>query len=344
MSQALPAAGRAGARRILPALALVLVAMLVLSLVLGAVAVPPDRVLAALMGQGTGRDAVVVLQLRLPRAIMGGATGAALAVAGATLQGLFRNPLADPGLIGVSSGAALAAAVTIVLGGHLTALLPWLQTAWLLPVAAFAGGLVATRVVGAVATRDGVTSAPGMLLAGIAVNAIAMALVGLLVWMSDDRQLRDFTFWTLGSLAGADWPRTALALPLLLVPMLLLPRLALPLNAMMLGEREAGHLGVAVQRIKRQAVVLSALAVGAAVAATGLIGFVGLVVPHLVRLVAGPDQRLVIPGSALLGASLLMGADALARTLAAPAELPVGLLTSAIGGPFFLWLLTRRAR
>lgn len=284
----------------------------------------------------------VLLSLRLPRVCLGIAVGAALAVCGACMQGLFRNPLADPGLIGVSTGAALAAAATIVLGDALLGGLPAALSAAALPAAAFGGGLGATILVYRMASRHGRTEVATLLLAGIALNALAGALLGLLVFVSDDRQLRDLQFWLLGSLGGVGWGRLLPALPLLALPTLLLLAFARPLNALLLGEMEALHLGFDVERCKRAIVVFAACAVGAAVALTGVIGFVGLVVPHLVRLIAGPDHRLLLPASALLGAALLVGADLLARTVVLPAELPIGILTSCIGGPFFLWLLMRR--
>jgi iron complex transport system permease protein len=257
------------------------------------------------------------------------------------MQGLFRNPLADPSLIGVSSGAALAAVVTIVLG-------PVLMGGWadalgpfLLPAAAFAGGVGATVLVYRLGTRNGQTSVATMLLAGIAINALAGAGTGLMTFIADDDQLRDLTFWTLGSLGGATWTQLAVVGPCLLGGMVAAPLLARPLNALLLGEGEAFHLGIDTERTKKQVVTLAALVVGAAVAVSGVIGFIGLVVPHLLRLAVGPDHRVLIPGSALLGGALLLGADVLARTIVAPAELPIGIVTALVGAPFFLWLLLR---
>ena len=288
------------------------------------------------------RDAAVLGVVRAPRVLMAALIGAGLGAAGAAMQGLFRNPLADPGLIGVSAGAALAAVAAIVLGGSLFGAAAGLVGLWLLPLAAFAGGLLATLLMARLGTVGGVASVATLLLAGVAVNALAGALTGVLVFMADDRQVRDITFWTLGSLAGARWAQLPVVLALVGVPLLLLCALARPLNALLLGEAEAFHLGVRVEAVKRLAVVLAAVAVAAGVAFTGLIGFVGLVVPHLVRLGFGADHRLVLPGAALLGAALLVLADLAARSLAAPAELPVGVVTALLGAPFFLWLLRRR--
>lgn len=315
----------------------------------GAVAVPPGEVLA-ILARATGLPVAaaepvhetVVLSIRLPRALLGLVVGAALAVAGAALQGLFRNPLADPGLIGVSTGAALAAAGAIVLGGGLAATLPLVTRGVLIPLAAFAGGLFTTWVVYRIASREGRTEVATLLLAGVAINAIAGAGIGLLIFVSDDQALRDLNFWMLGSLGGATWERLAPALPFIIVPALLLPLFARRLDALLLGETEALHLGFAVERCKRGIVGLVALATGGAVALTGVIGFIGLVVPHLVRLLVGANHARVMPLSLLLGSALLLIADLAARTLALPAELPIGIVTSCIGGPFFLWLLMRR--
>ncbi len=287
-------------------------------------------------------DQVVVTQIRLPRACLGALAGAALAMSGAVLQGMFRNPLADPGLIGVSTGSALAAASMIVFGGSvLTASPSWLMP-FVLPSAAFGGGLLTTLLVYRISTSGGHTEVATLLLAGVALNAMAAAGIGLLVFASDDTQLRDLNFWMLGSLARASWDKLLPVTPLLLVPIPLLALFARPLNALLLGEADATHLGYEVERIKRHLVTLAALATGASVALTGVIGFVGLVVPHLIRLLAGPNHVSLLPASALLGASLLLLADLAARTLVLPAELPIGIVTSCIGGPFFVWLLLRR--
>jgi len=212
----------------------------------------------------------------------------------------------------------------------------------LLPGAAFAGALVATLAVWRIATRSGQTSVALLLLAGIATNAIANAGVGVLTFMADDTQLRTLTFWAMGSIAHANWADIRMLAPWMIALTIAVPWLARPLNAMLLGEAVAGHLGFPAHRIKQAAVLVSALAVGAAVALTGLIGFVGLVAPHIVRLAGGVDHRWLLPASALLGATLLIAADTLARVIVAPAELPIGLVTALIGGPFFLLLLMRQ--
>lgn len=311
----------------------------------GSVSIAPSHVVSVLLstvglagpGAFTAQEAAIVLHLRLPRVVLAVLVGASLSVCGALLQGLFRNPLADPGLIGVSSGSALAAAAWIVFGARLAPALAALG----LPLAAFAGGLGTTLVVYRIGRHAGRTLVATMLLAGVAVAALCGALLGLLFFLADDGQLRAITFWTLGSLGGAMWANVLVAAPLLLLPVAAAPFLARGLNALLLGEAAAFHVGVRVERVKRWAIGLSALGVGAAVSVSGMVGFVGLVVPHLVRLALGPDHRTLLPASALLGALLLVLADLVARTLAAPAELPLGVVTALAGGPFFLWLLLR---
>lgn len=334
-------------RQALLALAVLTVTVMLLSIAIGPVTIPPRDILLVIAGQlglpvseVPAHHEAVIMAIRLPRTLLGLLVGAGLAVAGAAMQGLFRNPLADPGLIGVSSGAALAAVAVIVLGTQGLAFLTTALGPFSLPLAAFAGGLITTLLIYRLASREGHTAVTTLLLAGIAVNALCGAGTGLLTYLADDAQLRTLTFWLMGSLGGATWPEVWSAATLIAVPLLTLPFLARTLNALLLGEAEAGHLGVAVQTMQRLIVALAALAVGAAVAVSGVIGFVGLVVPHLLRLLLGPDHRNLLPGAALLGGSLLL-ADLLARTVVSPAELPIGILTALIGGPFFLVLLMR---
>ncbi|MDQ2634442.1 MAG: iron ABC transporter permease [Pseudomonadota bacterium] len=288
------------------------------------------------------RDRVIVYDIRLPRVVMGVLIGAALAVSGAVLQGLFRNPLADPGLVGVSAGASLGAVSVIVLGATVLAPLTMIFGAVTLPLAAFCGGLATTLLLYRISTRQGRTSVATMLLAGIALAAMAMAFTGVLIFLADDRQLRDLTFWSLGSLAGATWQKVGAVAPIIIVALAATPFLARGLNALALGEATANHLGISVQRLKYVAIVSVSAAVGASVAVSGGIGFVGIVVPHLLRLLIGPDNRYLLPASALLGASMLLLADAVSRTIVAPAELPIGIVTATVGAPFFLWILLRR--
>ncbi|WP_174718627.1 iron ABC transporter permease [Rhizobium sp. 11515TR] len=288
------------------------------------------------------RDRIVIFDIRLPRAVLGFLIGGGLAVSGAVMQGLFRNPLADPGLIGVSAGSSLGAVAMIVLGAGALAPLAHLFGIFSLPIAAFIGGLTTTILLYKVATRYGQTSIATMLLAGIALGSLALAATGILIYMADDRQLRDLTFWSMGSLAGSTWSKVAGAGPIILLSLLPLPFMARGLNALTLGEAAAFHMGISVQRLKNIAIVSVAAAVGASVAVSGGIGFIGIVVPHILRMVIGPDHRFLLPASALLGGSLLVVADVVARTIVSPAELPIGILTAGVGGPFFLWMLLRQ--
>lgn len=349
IAPAVPQSVRSSHYWVLPFLSSLLVVVILLGVGIGAVEIYPEQVLGILLKQvgiETGisfepRQESVMMVIRLPRVVFGLLIGAALAVAGASIQGLFRNPLADPGLIGISSGSALAAAIMIVWGSSVLSGVVAILGRWALPMAAFAGGLLTSLLIYRLATLGGRTSVPTMLLAGIAVNALSGAGIGLMTYVATDDQLRDITFWSLGSLGRANWDTVAMTLPFVLIALVPLPFLARALNAFLLGETEAHHLGIDVERVKMLIVVLVAMAVGAGVAMAGVIGFVGLVVPHLIRLTAGPDHRVLLPGSALLGASLLVGADLIARTIAVPSEVPIGIVTALVGGPFFLWLLLR---
>jgi len=328
----------------------VLVAICFVTIHAGAIHIPPGTVVQILgeqLGLSPADDSAralrtILIDIRLPRIALGILTGAGLAVAGVTLQGLFRNPLADPGLVGVSTGAATAAAAFIVFGWQFTEFLPAPLLRHALPIAAFAGGLLTTILIYAVATREGRTDVATLLLAGVAINAMAAACIGLLIFLSSENELRDLNFWMLGSLNGVTWERLMAVGPLILAATIVLMRFARHLNALMLGEIEARHLGFEIERTKRWMIGLVALTVGAIVALTGAIGFVGLVVPHLVRLIMGADHRTVYPLSAVLGACLVLLADLFARTIVVPAELPIGIVTSFLGGPFFLWLLLRQ--
>jgi iron complex transport system permease protein len=328
--------------RFLFVLALLTLAVAVCALGIGPTPISPAQVWAALIPgqQGPSPVDVAILQLRLPRVVLALMVGAALAQTGSAMQALFRNPLADPSIVGVSAGAALAAVAAIVLGDSLG----WMQSLsaqFELPLAGFAGGILAAWLVMRLSRHEGVTRPSTMLLAGMAINAVAGAGIGLLIHMADSTALRSLMFWMYGSLGKSGWSEILWAAPLMLLPVLWLPREAGALNALLLGEAEAGHLGVDVPRLQRRVLVLVVLAVSASVALTGIIGFVGLVVPHLVRLKTGPDHRLLLPASALLGAILLVVADTIARTAIAPVELPIGILTALTGGPFFLLLMLR---
>ncbi len=285
---------------------------------------------------------MIVQQVRIPRTLLAIAVGGILALCGAVLQGLFRNPLADPGIIGVSSGASLGAAVAIVLFGGLAASYPLLMVLGTVPVFACIGGIIITFVVYQLGTGSNGTSVTMMLLAGVAISALAGAALGLLNYFADDQALRDLSLWTMGSLAGANTHGLYLAFVTLVVLFVSYLRDADKLNAMLLGEAEARHMGINVQAVKRRLIVLAAAGVGVTVALAGIIGFIGLIVPHLARMMIGPNYRSLLPVSMLLGALLLLVADMLARTIVAPLDMPVGIVTALIGTPFFLWLLIKQ--
>ncbi|HEX5372534.1 MAG TPA: iron ABC transporter permease [Aquabacterium sp.] len=286
--------------------------------------------------------AEVFWHIRAPRLLMGLIAGAALGVAGAQIQGLFRNPLADPGLIGVSAGAALGAAMAIVLG---SAALGTLMGPWALMIAAFIGGLGVTALTWHLSRREGRVQIARLLLMGIAINAAAGAALGWLSFMASDEQLRSLTFWLLGSLGGSQWPPVLVCAAIVVLAIawpLAAPSHARGLNALSLGEAQAHLMGIQVRRLQRHCLLSVALSVGAVTALVGMVGFVGLLAPHVVRQLAGPDHRRVLPGSAVVGACLVLLADAGARTLAAPAELPLGVLTGLMGALAFMFILHRR--
>ncbi|MET0753652.1 MAG: iron chelate uptake ABC transporter family permease subunit [Pyrinomonadaceae bacterium] len=336
-------------RAVLLLLFLFLIFIILISADKGAVEISQQQIFAIILkffgihlsSDFTIQQEATLLDIRLPRIVLGLLVGAALGISGAAMQGLFRNPLADPSLIGISSGAALAATAVVIIGDVVSFSLPSVFKLFSFPIAAFAGALITTIVIYRLGTIAGQTAVATLLLAGIAINALAQSFSGFLTFYATDTQIRSLTFWKLGSLGGGNWSSVMVILPFVLIPILLFLRLARPLNALLLGESEAGHLGFDIEKVKKLTVVLVALSVGASVAFTGLITFVGLVVPHLLRLIIGPDHRYLLPGSALLGACLLLAADFAARTLVAPAEMPIGVLTAITGAPFFLWLLLR---
>lgn len=279
--------------------------------------------------------------VRLPRVALGLLVGAALGISGTAVQGIFRNPLAEPGLIGISAGASLMAVIIIVLEVSLFAGLSNLLGYYLLAFAAFAGAGIAAMLVYQISRTDGKSNVATMLLAGIAINSLAGALTGLITYIADDQQLRNITFWMLGSLAGASWETVWSVLPFILIPVLLLPRMGKALNAFSLGEVQASQLGLKVNMVKRNVVILATMAVGASVAVSGIISFVGLLVPHTIRLVIGVDNRHVLTASALFGALMLTLADMICRTIIAPIELPIGVITALLGTPLFLYILMK---
>jgi heme transport system permease protein len=341
---------RVSAGTALGVLMVLLLATVVLACGVGAFPIAPATI-ARILLRGVGfastdniapEQEAVLWSIRLPRVLLAVVVGGGLGAAGAAMQALFRNPLADPSLTGVSGGAALAATSVIVMGASLLPGLAHIVGVATLPLAAFGGGLVVSIFVYRLATRGGHTSIAALLLAGIALNALAEAGIGLFTFIASDEQLRNLTFWRLGSVAGATWSVIAFVAPAILLATCVLVGQARAYDALALGEAEARYLGVRVERIKSLTLVCCALAAGTAVAVSGMILFVGLVAPHLVRLACGPAHRVVLPGGMLVGAILVVGADAVARTIAAPAELPLGVFTALIGVPFFIALLMRQ--
>ncbi|WP_405802122.1 FecCD family ABC transporter permease [Streptomyces sp. NBC_01506] len=322
----------------------VLLLLCLLSAGLGAYDIPLGDVLSSVRHRiglgGAALDRVpesVLWNVRLPRVVLALLVGASLGCAGALMQGVFGNPLAEPGVIGISAGAAVGAVASIALG------LSFLGN-WTVTVCAFVSGLLTVLLVYAMSRSGGRTEVVTLILTGIAVNAFAGALIGLSIFFADNAQISQITFWQLGSLAQATWPKVLAVLPCALLGLAVAPFYARKLDLLALGERPAGHLGVDVERLRVVLVLVVALLTAAAVAVAGIITFVGLLVPHLLRMANGPGHRFLVPGSALGGALVLVAGDLAARTVAAPAELPLGVLTALFGSPFFFWLLRRTRR
>lgn len=323
---------------------LLLLAAIVVSVGLGPIGLSPMAVLHVLghqlfgMGDAPSRlETSVVMNLRLPRVLFGALSGAALAVSGAALQSLFRNPLTDPGIIGVSSGAAAAAVGAMVLLPPMSIGL----NAWVVPLAAFMGGLVATTLIYVLARPSQVPGTSRLLLVGIAVGSALAALTGFFTFIANDTQLHSVVFWQMGSLGSINWQQLAVAAPLILIALSVVTLIAPRLDLLTLGERQARHLGLNVNRTRTLLIAMTALLTGTSVAFSGAIGFVGLVIPHIVRFLCGPKHRVLVPMSGLAGAILIVVADTLSRTIAPPAEVPIGLFTAAMGAPFFLCLILK---
>lgn len=337
---------------VLISLAVALVVVFLFSLSIGQMFIPVSEIVAIFLKKlglvtSVTIDSVhetVLWSIRLPRLVMTTLIGVALGISGAALQGLFRNPLVEPGLIGVSSGASLAVVSVIVFGSVLGLDQHSLGMSVIMPLFAFGGGLLATMLVMQIGRSMGPSTIAMLILAGVAVNALCGALMGLVIFNADENQLHMFMYWTLGDLGGANWSNLAFAAPILVVGSFFLLKYGNALNAIALGESEAFHMGVDVNRVKKSLVFLSALTVGTSVSLAGAIGFVGLVVPHLIRVTFHSDNKLVMPGSAIGGPLLLILADMIARTVYAPTELPIGVMTALIGTPFFIFLLIRSKR
>ena len=284
---------------------------------------------------------IVLLDIRLPRVVLGAIVGLALGTSGAILQGLFRNPLVDPGFIGVSSGAAVGAMFAILFTQVIQLYFWKFLIPFILPILAIIGSFITTILVYKMSKVDGKTNIMTMLLSGIAVNAISGSIIGLFVSVSSDIQLRSFTFWTLGGLDNADWFVVFLTALFVTIPLIMVFKMKYELDIFMLGDSEAHHLGLNVELLKKKIILMSSIMVGISVSFCGMIGFIGLVTPHLVRLFIGPKHKLLIPGAALLGAIILSLSDLIAKSIIAPAQLPLGVITSAIGAPFFIWLIIK---
>ncbi|MEM7547779.1 MAG: iron ABC transporter permease [Pseudomonadota bacterium] len=330
-------------------MAVICAVLVIASLVYGPVRISLSDLWAAATGASSEPASTILTQLRMPRVVLALLVGGSLALSGAALQGVLRNPLADPGLIGIAAGAGVGAVGFIVLGdalltlsGH-SAIMQILQP-YLLSIFAFLGAAIATFFVFYIARGPNGISVTMLILAGVAVSAVAGAFIGAMVYISDDRQLRDLTFWSMGSLGDAQWTRLVPVAVFALPAWFILAGTARPLDLFQLGERAAFHAGINTNYVKFKIGAASALAVGAVTAVAGPIGFIGLVAPHLSRMLIGPRHAFILPGAVLIGAALTLFSDLAVRTIAPPAEPPIGLATSMIGGPFFLWLIAARAR
>ncbi len=328
-------------------LIILLIASCIASLCIGALNIPM-RSLFSIFGDALGimdsldysaQQKAVLLNIRLPRMTLGILVGATLSISGASIQGLFRNPLAEPGIIGISSGATFFAVLVIVLEAKLFHVITGVLGYYTLAFAAFIGAVITTLVIYQFSVRQGRTDVTSLLLIGIAINALVMSFTGLLTYIASNDQLRSITFWSLGSLGAASWETLATLLPFSLISIGGLLLFAKPLNAIALGEAQAEHLGIRVQQTKKYIIVLAAIGVGASVAFTGLIGFIGLVIPHILRISISGDHKFLLPASALFGAAILVASDLIARTIAAPSELPIGILTALFGVPVFLFII-----
>lgn len=331
-------------------LIVLLLASMLLAAITGAFSIPLadsfDLILAKLgiIQEVNPQQEIVLWSIRTPRVLLSACVGAALGISGAALQGLFRNPLVEPSLLGISSGAALMAVIVIVFGAFFP--YQWVQRLqdYLLPIFAFLGSLVVVIATYSISQRNGRTDIGLLLLAGIAINALAESLIGLIIYFADDQALRTFTFWRMGDLGGATWDKIGWTSALIILPSIALLFFHRKLDAFALGEAEAFHLGVSVERVKYMVIILSTLAIGASVALVGTIGFVGLIVPHIIRTMLGPNHQFLLPASFIGGAVLLVLADTVARTIVMPSELPIGIITALVGAPFFIGLLIQSKR
>jgi len=336
-------------RNIVWMLALLLIVVVILSVGAGALSISPAQVLSIALdsiglesfAEFNEQQSVVLSHIRLPRVLLALLIGASLSTSGAAMQALFRNPLADPSIIGISAGAALTSALGIVVLGQWLNNIAFGANISMLSLITFGGALLTTWLVFKLSHVQGRVLVATMLLAGIAINAFASAGTGFLTYTATDDQLRSITFWTLGSLGGATWQHVLVMLPFALLPFTRIFSMSKALNAFALGETEAAHIGTPTEKVKRNVVIFAAMSVGASVSLAGIIGFVGLVVPHILRQIGGSDNHYMLPASALGGALLLIFADTVSRTVLAPAELPIGILTAIVGAPVFIGILLK---
>lgn len=289
-------------------------------------------------------DQYVFLDIRLSRIVMAILIGSALAVSGTCLQGMFKNPLATPDLIGITAGASLFAAIAIVLGAFIKPYIPETMHFSFLSISAFVGSFITMSLVYRISTSNGKTNVVMMLLSGVAFSALGFAVMGLMIYLSKEEQLRDLTFWNLGSLGGASWTKNGILSVIILISYYFLIGKGKTLNAMMLGEKDAMHLGIPVERAKKQIVLFTALLVGGSVAFSGTIGFIGLIIPYILRLIFKSNYYIILPLSAVLGSILLLGADTISRTIVAPSEIPIGILTAFMGAPIFITILLKQKK
>ncbi|GEM75800.1 FecCD family ABC transporter permease [Vibrio sagamiensis] len=324
--------------------------LLVFTTMIGSIAVGPMEIsiidsLRSLIGYHDNlapNIQLIINEIRLPRTLLSLVIGASLAICGVVMQSVFRNPLAEPGVIGVSAGAMLGGALAIIVFADISQHYPLIMNLLTIPFFAFVGGALTTVLAYKIGTNQFGTSVTGMLLAGIAITALSGAVIGYLNFIANDQSLRDFAMWSMGSLAGANWSGVGLATAVLCGLFYYFYKDAQALNALLLGDSEARHLGIDVQKLKRRMILLSAAGVGVSVSLCGIIGFIGLVIPHFGRMLIGPNHRALLPISAFLGALLLTLADMSSRILVAPAELPVGIITALFGSPFFIYLLYKQ--
>ncbi|MGE5106374.1 MAG: FecCD family ABC transporter permease [Sphingobacteriales bacterium] len=329
-----------------PVLIILLIAVLLCAIAFGAVSVLPSEMFSSLQHFFSGQGPAdihegVFLQLRLPRVLLCAVTGAILAVSGVLMQGLFRNPIVEPGLVGTSAGAAFGASIVFVLGVNLSPAMKSYTGSLLVPIFAFAGGLLATYIVYSLAKNLSRVSIITLLLIGIAINAVGLSGTGFMSYIARDPQARSITFWNLGTFSGASWVQVLIVGTVAIIIFILSFRYAKQLNALLLGEEEANYIGVDTRKLKKRIMILNTVMVSVATAFVGVITFMGLIVPHVLRLLIGSDNKKLLPASMIAGAILMILADMGARLLLAPAEIPIGIITSLVGAPVFIVLLKR---